>query len=73
VGTGRQASVLDLVDSLKRIGGDEAGDFEPEFAPARPGEVQHIALDSARARDELGWEARVGLDEGLEGTLASLR
>ena len=73
VGTGRQTSVLDLVESLKRIGGDEAADFDPEFAPARPGEVQHIALDASRAREELGWEAKVGLDEGLEQTLASLR
>jgi UDP-glucose 4-epimerase len=65
-------SVLDIVDSLKRISG--AGDeFEPEFAPPRKGEVQHIALDATRAREELGWQAKVGLDEGLERTLDSLR
>ena len=73
VGTGRQTSVLDLVESLKRIGGDEAQDFDPDLAPARPGEVQHIALDTSRARDQLGWQATIGLDEGLEQTLASLR
>jgi UDP-glucose 4-epimerase len=71
IGTGREVSVLDIVEVLRRIGGD--GAFEPEFAPPRKGEVQHIALDATRAREELGWQAKVGLDEGLERTLASLR
>ena len=39
---------------------------QPEHAPERPGEVQHIALDPSRAREALGWEAKVELDEGLE-------
>jgi UDP-glucose 4-epimerase len=71
VGTEREASVLDLVEVLKRISGNDS--FEAEFAPPRKGEVQHIALDTTRAREELGWQAQVGLDEGLERTLASLR
>src|SRR5215218_4184327 len=72
VGTEREASVLDLVGALRKLTGDGAP-FEPEFAPPRKGEVQHIALDTSRAREELGWQAQVGLDEGLERTLASLR
>jgi nucleoside-diphosphate-sugar epimerase len=62
--------VVDLVESLARISGT---DFKAEHAPERPGEVRHIALDATKARAELGWESRVGLDEGLERTLASLR
>ena len=42
----------------------------PRPAPAR---CSSIYLDTSRAREELGWEARVDLDEGLELTLASLR
>ena len=49
------------------------GDFEPEMAPERPGEVQHIALDYTRAREELGYEPKVGLEEGLEITLQAVR
>jgi UDP-glucose 4-epimerase len=71
VGTEREVSVLDIVDVLRRLAGD--GSFDPEFAPPRKGEVQHIALDRALAREKLGWQAKVGLDEGLERTLASLR
>jgi UDP-glucose 4-epimerase len=73
VGTGVETSVLELVDALRAVGGDAAAAFEPEFAPERPGEVQRIAIDPARAREELGWEPRVQLREGLERTLASMR
>jgi UDP-glucose 4-epimerase len=70
VGRGEPVSVLDLVAALSRL---EGRDLDPEFAPLRPGEVQDIHLDPTRARAELDWRAQVGLDEGLERTLASLR
>jgi UDP-glucose 4-epimerase len=70
IGLGQEKSVLDIVDVLKQHAPDG---FEPEHAPERPGEVQHIALDPSRAREELGWEAKVELDEGLKRTLDSLR
>jgi UDP-glucose 4-epimerase len=70
IGTGRQATVLDLVEALGQIEGRE---FEVEMAPERPGEVRHIALDYTRAREELGYEPKVDLREGLELTLQSVR
>ncbi len=70
VGTGVETDVLELVRALGELGGAE--DFEPEFAPPRAGEVQRISIDPARARRELGWEAKTGLDEGLRLTLASV-
>ena len=70
IGTGVETSVLDLVKALSQ---HADGPFQPEMAPERLGEVRHIALDASRAREELGWEPKVGLDEGLERTLASLR
>jgi UDP-glucose 4-epimerase len=69
IGLGQEKSVLDIVDVLK----EHAPDFKVEHAPERPGEVQHIAIDPARAREELGWQAQVDLDEGLKRTLDSLR
>ena len=63
--------MLDIVDSLKRIGGRD--DFEAELAPPRAGEVQHIALDPSRTKAELGWEAQVDMNQGLARTLDSLR
>ena len=70
IGTGRQTSVLDLVEALAQISGQP---FEAELAPERPGEVRHIALDYTRAREELGWEPKVDLYDGLERTLESVR
>ncbi len=70
IGTGVGTSVLGLVESLAA---QAEGRFQPEMAPERPGEVRHNHLDASRAMAELGWEAQVGLDEGLQRTLASLR
>jgi UDP-glucose 4-epimerase len=71
IGLGVQSTVLDIVDLLGKLAGRD--DFQAEHAPERPGEIMHIALDASRARDELGWEPQVQLEEGLERTLASVR
>jgi UDP-glucose 4-epimerase len=70
IGRGVPVSVVDLVAALSSI---EGGDLDPEFAPRRLGEVQDIHLDATRARAELDWQARTGLEEGLALTLDSLR
>ena len=70
VGRGVQTSVLDIVDVLA---GQSDNGFEADHAPARTGEVQHIALDPSRTKAELGWEAQVDLEQGLARTLDSLR
>jgi UDP-glucose 4-epimerase len=70
IGVGKEVSVLDIVDVLRA---HSDGPFEPEHAPERPGEVRRIALDTSRAKQELGWEAGTDLETGLERTLASLR
>jgi len=70
VGTGRETSVLELIEALKRLSGNE--DFEPEFAPARTGEVQAISINPARAEQEFNWRAEMSLREGLQVTLESI-
>ena len=71
VGTGVETDVLELATRLRELDGTQ--EFEPELAPARPGEVQRISIDPGRAEHELGWRAEVGLQEGLKLTLDSLR
>jgi UDP-glucose 4-epimerase len=71
IGTGVESTVLDIVEALAAAQPDR--DFEPQHEPERKGEVRNISLDTSRARDELGWDARVGLDEGMRITLESLR
>jgi len=70
IGTGREASVLELVDVLAKLAGRD--DFEPRFAPARAGEVQRISLDASLAERELGWAPGTTLEQGLELTLATV-
>jgi UDP-glucose 4-epimerase len=70
VGTGREASVLDLLELLRAL--EASPDLEPEFAPPRTGEVERIAIDPARAGAELDWRAETGLEDGLRLTLYSI-
>jgi len=70
IGTGIETDVLELVSALGELGGN--GDFEPEFAPPRTGEVQRISIDPARAASELGWRAEMDLSQGLRVTLDSI-
>ena len=58
---------LELYDAIQPR---PAVDREPEFAPARLGELQRSVLDASLAERELGWRPRHSLDEGLAETWA---
>jgi UDP-glucose 4-epimerase len=70
IGHGQETSVLDLLAALRDVG--DAPGFKPRFQPERPGEVRRSCLDVTRARDALGWEPRVRLEDGLRVILAGL-
>ena len=70
IGRGEQITVIDIVEALAP---HAPNGFTPDFQPERTGEVRHIALDASRAQSELGWSSKVGIGEGLEQTLGSLR
>jgi UDP-glucose 4-epimerase len=71
IGTGRETSVLEIVDDLAAIAG--TGDFTPIFEPPRLGELTRSCLDVRRAREQLGWESEVELRDGLRMTLDATR
>ena len=48
IGTAVETSVLDIVEVLRELGGRE--DFQPQFAPARDGEIARSCLNISRAR-----------------------
>jgi UDP-glucose 4-epimerase len=62
VAGGRQTSVRRLAEELNRALDTK---LKPDFGPAREGEVRFSQGDASRARQMLGWEARVSLREGL--------
>ncbi len=70
IGTGKETNVLELIEALKGLSGNDS--FEPNFEPERTGEVQRITIDAARAERELSWRAEMGLEEGLRVTLDSI-
>jgi UDP-glucose 4-epimerase len=47
--------------------------LEPNFGPRRKGDVFRIALDNTRARNDLGWEPKLELEEGLANTVEYFR
>jgi len=71
IGTGVETSVLELIEILREVAGVER--FEPQFAPARLGELPRSCLDVARARETLGWAPSVAIREGLRLTLDASR
>ncbi len=63
--------------SVNRIFGllaQECGYGHPaRSGPAKPGEVSRIFLDARRAKEKLGWESTVPIDEGLRRTVSWFR
>ena len=67
VGCGRETSLLELLGTIANILNLS---LPPKFAPERAGDIRHSVADIRRAQAELGYEAKVGLREGLELLLA---
>jgi UDP-glucose 4-epimerase len=65
VGTGIETTVNALHALCRQVTGAAA---EPEYGPARPGDVRRSVIDPGRARRDLGWEAETTLEHGLRET-----
>jgi len=70
IGTGVETSLNQLLAAFESVVGHPVA---RDYAPARAGEVQRIALDAEKARHELGWKPSVSLEDGLAQTLAWVR
>lgn len=65
VGTGTATTILELAHRLARLCGVAV---RPSVTRRfRAGDVRHCTADVSAAREELGFDARTGLDEGLRG------
>jgi UDP-glucose 4-epimerase len=62
VACGERITLLDLVAKINQLLGTNV---QPVHAEARPGDVRHSQADVSRARADLGYEPRVGWEEGL--------
>jgi len=66
IACGERFSLLQLLDTLKRIMGAKA---EPSFEPQRPGDVMHSLASIDAARALIGYTPLVGFEEGLRRML----
>ena len=60
LGTGKGYSVLDVLHAYEKACGKT---LPYVIDPRRPGDIAECYADPAKARDELGWEARYGIEE----------
>ena len=70
VGTGTETRIRDLAETIERLVGYEG---ETVWDSSRPDGQPKRFLDVHRARELMGFEAQVGLEEGLRRTIASFR
>ncbi len=70
IGTGTATSIMQVATALAQLNGCTT---PPLFVAGRPGEVRSNFLDPSRAARQLGWSAKVSLQEGLELTLDSFQ
>ncbi len=66
IGSGEEISIRDLVDLIRELTGYE-GDVE--WDTSKPDGQPRRRIDTTRAREWLGWEARTPLREGLRRTI----
>lgn len=66
LGSGREITIKDLTDLVAKLAG-----FEGEIAwdPTKPDGQPRRCLDVSRAKERLGWEAQVSLEDGLAQTI----
>jgi GDP-L-fucose synthase len=67
IGSGEAIPVARIAERIVAASGRK---LDVARDPSKPSIPVTIALDCARARDELGWRPTIGLDEGIARTLA---
>ena len=65
IACGHQTSLLQLFDYLKK---EAASTMQPVLGPERKGDVKHSLADISKARQLLGYDPSVSVEEGLAST-----
>jgi GDP-L-fucose synthase len=70
IGTGTETNIRTLAETIERLVGFEG---ETVWDASRPDGQPRRFLDVTRAKDLMGFEARVSLEDGLRKTIESFR
>lgn len=65
VACGGRHTLLDLIDTIDKVSGKEINYIKTDF---RPGDVKHSQADITKAKNLLGYEPKVGFEEGIKKT-----
>lgn len=60
LGTGHGYSVLEIVQNFEKVNGVKVN---YRIAPRRPGDIPACYADTTKAKQELGWEAKYGIED----------
>jgi dTDP-glucose 4,6-dehydratase len=71
VGTGQEHSIRDIAEKIvAQVGRDVELVFDPTRLRPEKSEVDRLLADNTLARQRIGWEAEIDIDQGLERTIA---
>jgi GDP-L-fucose synthase len=70
IGAGSEISIRELAERIAKLSGFGG---ELRWDPSKPDGQPRRCLDTSRAKELLGWSARIPLDEGLRRTIAWYR
>ena len=62
IARGIGVSDFEIFDAVR---GASDSSVEPQYAPVRPGEVEHVSLDPRKAQHALSWQPRIDLHDGI--------
>lgn len=65
VASGKETSLMDLWRTIKSISGCR---LEPKFEPRREGDIWHSVASIEKAKERLGYQPKISLEEGLKRT-----
>lgn len=69
IANGEKVTIKELFQLIRKVIGRD--DIDPEYRAARTGDILHSLADITSAREYLGFEPRVRLEEGLRLTVES--
>lgn len=70
IGRGIEVNNLDIIKIIEEVTGKS---FKYKLSEDKAGEVGRSALDYTKAKNDLGWEPRIDLEEGIRKTFEWLR
>jgi nucleoside-diphosphate-sugar epimerase len=65
IAAGRGHSVAEVLELIGRATGREVRLEQSDFGKAALGLLPRVVLANGKAREELGWEPEIGLEEGI--------